>query len=269
LQLLSRADDDDLRRLEAFRILNPHDHKVSDTTFTKLGKSFARKLETSEAELGIKFAVNLFTCIGAVYSSGAKDSCIQLLTDTARFLSVKFRDKPSPSTYRVRAQMLYVNELLEQVSHLITMIEKSKIAPPPIVQTSLAQVVCIMTLVSEYFNNMGYSEVMHVEVEGEKKEYKYRIQIGRPKKTLLDSAIVPYADEGIELNEDLLDEIADLKEMLSQSFQILELEMETVQIAAIQQGRGDSEETLKAFTSDSWENVDSSSNGIALSENDV
>ena len=100
---------------------------------------------------------------------------------------------------------------------------------------------------------MGYSEVMHVEVEGEKKEYKYRIQIGRPKKTLLSSAIIPYADEGLLMNEDLLGEIADLKEMLSQSFQILELEMETVQIAEI---RGeDSEETLMAFTSDSWDNV--------------
>jgi hypothetical protein len=114
LQLLSRAGDDDLRKLEAFRILDPHDHKVSDTTFTKLSKSFARNLETTEAELGIKFAVNLFTCIGAVYSSGAKDSCIQLLTDTARLLSKNFRKKPSPSTYRVRAQLLYVDDLLEQ-----------------------------------------------------------------------------------------------------------------------------------------------------------
>ena len=131
------------------------------------------------------------------------------------------------------------------------MVEKSKITPPPLVQTSLAQVVCIMTLISSFFSNNKYPE-HGLHIEGEKDTYKYRIQIGRPKKTLFSASLIPFGPaQGLTMNEDMLEEIADLKEMLSQSLQLLELELETVQISELRDD-SNTEELISSFSSHEW-----------------
>lgn len=101
LQLLSHAGDDDLKKLEAFRTLDPFDTHVSDTRFKLMAKALKRFSESSEFELGLEYSVKLLKCVAAVFSGGAKDSCVDMLAGIAKLLAKKF-GKGSPSTYRVR-----------------------------------------------------------------------------------------------------------------------------------------------------------------------
>ena len=48
------------------------------------------------------------------------------------------------------------------------------------------------------------------------------------------------------MNEDMLTEIANLKDMLSQSLQLLELELETVQLSEIRGDEGKTEELISS-----------------------
>ena len=114
-------------------------------------KAFTRFSESSEFDLGTEYAAKLFQCVAAVFSGGAKDSCIDMLTGIASLLAKKF-GKGSPSTYLVREHNCFTSMQSQEVNQLIHMVEKSNVTPPPLVQTSLAQVVCIMSLISSFFS---------------------------------------------------------------------------------------------------------------------
>ena len=109
-----------------------------------------------------------------------------------------------------------------------------------------------MSLISSFFSNNKYPDE-GIHVEGEKDSYKYRIQIGRAKKTLFSASLIPFGPaQGLTMNEDMLTEIANLKDMLSQSLQLLELELETVQLSEIRGDEGKTEELISSYSAHEW-----------------
>ena len=137
--------------LQAFRMLDIYDTSYFDSLFTKFKNWFTSEQESTAGREIFKSAMSTAAC-GGIFSETFSTDCTAVLSTVASIASAKL-GLGTPSTYRVRALVEFIQTYLDNLQDSVKRFDQDKAGKVyDIVNTATAQVQCVLQLFGAYYD---------------------------------------------------------------------------------------------------------------------
>eukprot|EP00946_MAST-07B_sp_MAST-7B-sp1_P004505 g4505.t1 len=238
---MNAASEDDAKELgmdmlQAFKMLDIYDTSYFDSLFRKFKNWFTSEQESTAGREIFKGAMGAAACGVAAFSKTFSPECTNVLSTVASIAGAKL-GLGTPSTYRVKALVEFVQTYLTNLQDAVQRFDKVNDKIYEIVNTATAQVQCVLQLFGAYYDFK--SPVTMRSPDGI--EHTYKIALGRNVRGFASEQLMAYNfKENIELTEAMIKEIERLQDLLVHSMQLLELR----HVGLMQAGAQSREETI-------------------------